>query len=63
MAMPLAFLSLVRLARTIAVAFALAMTTWLAPLPAHAVEPDEILADQRLDARARVLSSELRCLV
>ncbi len=31
--------------------------------PAAAVEPDEILADARLEARARNLSSELRCLV
>ena len=28
-----------------------------------AVEPDEILADTKLEARARTLSSELRCLV
>jgi cytochrome c-type biogenesis protein CcmH len=31
--------------------------------PAAAVEPDEILADAKLEARARSLSSELRCLV
>ena len=31
--------------------------------PVAAVEPDEILADARLEARARALSSELRCLV
>ena len=31
--------------------------------PASAVEPDEILPDARLEARARTLSSELRCLV
>src|SRR5262245_48562034 len=30
---------------------------------AHAVEPHEVLADPRLEARARVLSQELRCLV
>ena len=30
---------------------------------AHAVEPDEILADSRLEARARQLSTGLRCLV
>jgi cytochrome c-type biogenesis protein CcmH len=30
---------------------------------AHAVEPDEILADSRLEARARHLSTGLRCLV
>ena len=31
--------------------------------PAVAVEPDEILQDQALEARARALSAELRCLV
>jgi cytochrome c-type biogenesis protein CcmH len=31
--------------------------------PAGAVEPDEILADASLEARARSLSHELRCLV
>ncbi len=30
---------------------------------AHAVQPDEVLADPKLEARARDLSSELRCLV
>ena len=31
--------------------------------PAHAVEPSERLADPALEARARTLSKELRCLV
>jgi cytochrome c-type biogenesis protein CcmH len=31
--------------------------------PAFAVEPDEILKDPALEARARELSSELRCMV
>jgi cytochrome c-type biogenesis protein CcmH len=31
--------------------------------PAHAVQPDEILKDPALEARARQLSSGLRCLV
>lgn len=31
--------------------------------PVAAVEPDEILSDARLEARARTLSAELRCLV
>lgn len=31
--------------------------------PAHAVQPDEMLADPALEARARALSRELRCLV
>jgi cytochrome c-type biogenesis protein CcmH len=33
------------------------------PPPALAVQPDEILADQALEARARGLSKELRCMV
>jgi len=35
----------------------------LALAPAHAVQPDEILRDPALEARARHLSQELRCLV
>ncbi len=31
--------------------------------PAHAVQPDEVLADPVLEARARALSQGLRCLV
>jgi cytochrome c-type biogenesis protein CcmH len=31
--------------------------------PAHAVQPDEVLKDPALEARARKLSQELRCLV
>ena len=31
--------------------------------PAAAVEPDEMLADPQLEARARTISQELRCLV
>jgi cytochrome c-type biogenesis protein CcmH len=34
-----------------------------ANVPAFAVQPDEILADPVLEARARVLSRELRCMV
>ena len=30
---------------------------------AHAVQPDEILSDPALEARARALSRELRCMV
>jgi cytochrome c-type biogenesis protein CcmH len=30
---------------------------------AHAVQPDEVLADPALEARARALSAELRCMV
>ena len=35
----------------------------LAPLAARAVQPDEIMTDPRLEARARALSTELRCMV
>ena len=45
----------------LACAFALAM---LAGVPAaHAVQPDEIMADPVKEARARDLSRELRCMV
>jgi len=37
------------------------MLSW--PLVAHAVQPDEILKDPVLEARARGLSAGLRCLV
>jgi cytochrome c-type biogenesis protein CcmH len=37
------------------------MLSW--PLAAHAVQPDEILKDPVLEARARDLSAGLRCLV
>jgi len=33
------------------------------PLAASAVQPDEIMADQKLEARARNLSAQLRCMV
>ena len=35
----------------------------LAPLPARAVQPDEMLPDRALEARAREIGKELRCLV
>jgi cytochrome c-type biogenesis protein CcmH len=35
----------------------------LATLPAQAVEPDEVLQDAKLEARARHISERLRCLV
>ncbi|VFU07768.1 cytochrome c-type biogenesis protein [Methylocella tundrae] len=35
----------------------------LSPLTARAVEPDEILPDAKLEARARSLSTQLRCMV
>lgn len=44
--------------RLLALAFCLAV-----PCAALAVQPDEILQNPRLEARARALSAELRCLV
>jgi cytochrome c-type biogenesis protein CcmH len=44
--------------------FALVLWLTLAPaLPAQAVQPDEVLADSALEARARAISEGLRCLV
>ena len=42
---------------------ALLVLALLAPAGAWAVQPDEVLSDPALEARARVLSKELRCLV
>jgi len=42
-------------------AAAILLLAWMAP--AWAVQPDEILADPALEARARAISAELRCLV
>ncbi|PSC04507.1 cytochrome c-type biogenesis protein CcmH [Alsobacter soli] len=42
---------------------ALAALALLGSTPAFAVNPDEVLSDPKLEARARALSSELRCLV
>ena len=39
------------------------MVVLLAPAPLFAVQPDEVLADPALEARARALSKELRCMV
>lgn len=35
----------------------------LTPLTARAVQPDEIMTDPRLEARAHALSAQLRCMV
>ena len=48
--------------RRIAASLALLVVLGL-PLPALAVLPGEILADPALEARARALSGELRCMV
>jgi cytochrome c-type biogenesis protein CcmH len=42
---------------------ALALIAAMTPGPAHAVRPDEMLSDPGLEARAREVGSELRCLV
>jgi cytochrome c-type biogenesis protein CcmH len=41
----------------------LALALALAPLAAAAVEPGEMLADPALEARARAITEELRCVV
>nr|WP_168184010.1 cytochrome c-type biogenesis protein [Pseudoruegeria sp. SK021] len=41
----------------------LALVLCLSPMAALAVQPDEILPDAALEARAREISKELRCLV
>ena len=41
----------------------LAAAFLVAAFPAFAVNPDEVLADPALEARARALSSQLRCMV
>ena len=48
--------------RTSAAAF-LSLLFLFAPVAASAVQPDEIMADQKLEARARALSAQLRCMV
>lgn len=45
--------------RRLLLAFAFLLTAF----PAFAVNPDEVLADPALEARARMLSSQLRCMV
>jgi cytochrome c-type biogenesis protein CcmH len=42
---------------------ALVVLALLSPAAAWAVQPDEVLSDPALEARARVLSKELRCMV
>jgi cytochrome c-type biogenesis protein CcmH len=44
-------------------AFAVVLWSLVALAPALAVQPDEILKDPALEARARALSRELRCMV
>lgn len=44
-------------------AILLFLLCFVVSVPAIAVEPDEILSDPKMEARARVLSAELRCMV
>ena len=44
-------------------AIAMLIAIMLAPLPAFAVNPDEVLPDPALETRARAISAELRCMV
>ena len=50
-------------ANAIIVAFAGLIMALLAAGPTLAVQPDEVLPDAKLEARARALSADLRCLV
>ncbi|MBZ9792810.1 cytochrome c-type biogenesis protein CcmH [Rhizobium sp. 3T7] len=43
--------------------FLLVLAVVLSSAPAFAVNPDEVLADPKLEARARAISAELRCMV
>jgi len=55
---------LLRFARNDSLWFAVLLaTSVLATHPAQAVRPDEMLGDPRLEARAREVGRELRCLV
>jgi len=51
---------MMRLARPLALALALPLA---APMPALAVQPDEVLKDPLMEKRAREISKDLRCLV
>lgn len=52
------------MSRPKAVLTSLALLSLLAlPSAAHAVQPDEVMADPKLEARARDISAGLRCLV
>lgn len=46
-----------------ALALALVCSVAVLPAPVQAVQPDEVLSDPALEARARELSKDLRCLV
>jgi cytochrome c-type biogenesis protein CcmH len=52
-----------RARRSLPILFLAMAMTVVAALPAKAVQPDEVLADPALEARARAISEGLRCLV
>ena len=52
-----------RVSRILMALGALACTLLASPSPLRAVEPSEMLSDPTLEARARALSRELRCMV
>ncbi|MGZ3353031.1 MAG: cytochrome c-type biogenesis protein, partial [Xanthobacteraceae bacterium] len=45
------------------VRFILVVLALLGATPLHAVQVDEVLPDPRLEARARAISQDLRCMV
>lgn len=47
--------------RAVVLALMLSLTTLVAPPAAFAVQPDEVLSDPVLEARARAISRDLRC--
>jgi cytochrome c-type biogenesis protein CcmH len=49
--------------RLVRMAFIAAALALYAPATALAVQPDEVLTDPALEARARAISAELRCMV
>ncbi len=49
--------------KTLSRYFVIALIALLATSVARAVQPDEMLKDPQLEARARAISAELRCLV
>ena len=49
--------------RGLLAALLLSLPALILPVPAFAVQPDEVLKDPALEARAREISKELRCLV
>lgn len=55
-------MSVLKTCATVAILTLMTALTAL-PMPALAVQPDEVLSDPNLEARARELSKDLRCLV